>query len=252
MAFLRFFKNKKNLEKSSIHKECPKDKHNFVPADSPTGGMLYKCEKCGLEVFVSMFSGEIFKEYFGSYFGGISHKWNSSDMRAEDIVGFDISFGDCPIVTVRYNGVAMKVKNSIDGSRDGWMSFPKGYFDEKTIKLSHKDKNKLYECLRLLDFDSFTTLPDLFLDFGAAGFCIRNRFLCRFSNGRGFECLSPCCDSFNALIEVVKSVIGNESDPVRSEVLYDSQETGWICSECGAGNSFSCTFCGKCGAKRPW
>lgn len=132
------------------------------------------------------------------------------------------------------------------------MSFPEGYFNEKTIKLSSKDKSKLCECLKLLNFDSFTTSLDVFRNFGAPGFCISNRFLCCFSTGKGFECLSPGCEGFDTLVEVVKSIIGNKSEPVCSEALCDSQETGWICTECGAGNKFNYMFCGNCGIKRPW
>ena len=232
--------------------QCPNDKHNFIQADVYTGGTLYRCDKCGLEAHAPMFSGMIFKEYFGSYIGGISHKWIPSDMRAEEIVSFAISFGDLPIVTVRYDGNLMKIKTSINGSRDGWMSFPEGYFDERTIKLSAEDKNKLHGCLRSLDFDSFTTSPDLFRNFGAAGFCISNRFLCHFSNSKGFECLSPRCDGFNTLVEVVKSIIGMKSRPVCGEALCDNQETGWLCAKCGVANKFSYKFCGNCGTKRPW
>lgn len=92
MAFLAFLKNKRHLEKNIVHNPCPNDKHNFIQADVYTGGTLYKCEKCGLEAHAPMLSGTIFKEYFGSYIGGISHKWNPSDMRTEDIVSFTISF----------------------------------------------------------------------------------------------------------------------------------------------------------------
>lgn len=147
--------------------QCPNDKHNFIQADVYTGGTLYRCDKCGLEAHAPMLSGMIFKEYFGSYIGGISHKWIPSDMRAED-------------------------------------------------------KNKLHECLRSLDFDSFTTSPDLFRNFEAAGFCISNRFLRRFSNGKGFECLSPRCDGFNTLVEVVKNIVGMKPEPVCGEALCDN------------------------------
>lgn len=232
--------------------QCPNDKHNFIQADVYTGGTLYRCDKCGLEAHAPMLSGMIFKEYFGSYVGGISHKWDSSDMRAEDIVSFTLSFGDLPIVMVKYDGSVMKVKNSINGSRDGWMSFPEGFFDEKTIKLSDEDKNRLHDCLRSLNFDLFATSPDLFRNFGAAGFGISNKFLCRFSNGKGFACISPRCDDFNILVEVVKSIIGMKSDPVCSDALCDAQETGWLCAECGAANKVNYKFCGNCGTKRPW
>lgn len=232
--------------------QCPNDKHNFIRADVYTGGTLYRCDKCGLEAHAPMFSGMIFKEYFGSYIGGISHKWIPSDMRAEEIVNFAVSFGDLPIVTVRYDGNMMKIKKSINGSRDGWMSFPEGYFDERTIKLSDEDKNKLHDCLRSLKFDSFTTSPDLFQNFMAPGFCIGDSFLCLFSNGKGFECLSPCCDGFNTLVEVVKSIIGMKSQPFCREALSDDQETCWFCAKCGAGNKFRYRLCGNCGTKRPW
>ena len=248
-----FFKPSKRKNNAAHNQyQCPKDKHNFIKADAYTEGTLYKCEKCGLEVLLSSFSETIFKEYFGSYIGGLSHKWNPSDMRAEDIESFSLSFGNLPIVTVRYDGSVMKVKNRINGSRDGWMSFPEGYFDEKIIKLSNEDRSKLCECLSSLDFASFTTSPNAFGYLFVPGAGVRHRFFCYFSNGKSFECLYPCCDDFNALVKVVKSIIGIDSEPVFSKGLCDSQETGWICSECGAGNNFDSVFCGKCGTKRPW
>ena len=269
--------------------QCSNDKHNFIQADVYTGGTLYRCDKCGLEAHAPMLSGMIFKEYFGSYIGGISHKWIPSDMRAEDIVSFAVSFGDLPIVTVRYDGNMMKVKNSING----WMSFPEGYFDERTIKLSDEDKKKIHEGLRSLNFDSFTTSPDLFRNFGAPGFCISHRFLCYFSNGKGFECLSPSSNDFGKLVTIVKDFVGlkrefvdgvvfeetttpgivasccNKEVPdffkycpycgeliidnsVKCDIPYDKQATGWLCVECGSGNQFDYRFCGNCGVKRPW
>ena len=269
MALFDFFKKKSESKKaqinngySSVHDNtatnvhCPNDEHNFIEADVYTGGTLYRCDKCGLEVNAPIFPRMIFKEYFGSYINGISHQWISSDMQAEDIVNFAISFGNLPIVTVKYGNSVMKVKNSINGSRDGWMSFPDGYFDERIIKISDDEKRKLYECLKSLDFSSFTTSPDLFRNFGAPGFCISHRFLCRFSNGKGFECLSPHCNDFNVLVDVVRSIIGMNSKTVCAETvynnaLYNNQETGWLC-DCGAGNKISYEFCEICGKKRPW
>lgn len=95
--------------------------------------------------------------------------------------------------------------------------------------------------------DKHNFIQDLFRNFGAAGFCISNRFLCHFFNGKGFECLSPRCDGFNTLVEVVKSIIGMKPEPVCGEALCDNWETGWLCAKCGAANKFNYRFCGNCG-----
>lgn len=238
-------------DNTATNTHCPDDKHNFIKADVYTEGTLYRCDKCGLEVNAPSFSRMIFKEYFGSYICGISHQWIPSDMQAENIVNFAISFGDLPIVTVKYDKSVIKVKNSINGSRDGWMSFPKGYFDERIIKISKDEKRKLYECLKALDFSSFTTSPDLFRDFVAPGFCISDSFLCRFSNGKGFECLSPHCNDFNVLVDVVQSIIGMKSETVCNNALCNNQKTSWLC-DCGEENKINDKFCENCGKKRPW
>ncbi len=174
-------------------------------------------------------------------------------MRSEDIMWFEITFGDRPIVTVKCNGRMMKVKYLINGSRDGWMSFPEGYFDEKTIVLTDEDKSRLRDCLLSLDFALFKTSRDLFRNFGAVGFCISKKFICRFSDGKAFECLFPDYDGFNRLVEIVKSIVGiNDAAPACSQFRHNSNETGWICVKCGTSNQFSCAFCENCGSNRPW
>ena len=279
--------------------QCPNDKHNFVQINEHTAGTMYKCDKCGLETYEltlpktkSVFFETIYEKYFGSYIGGVSHVWDYPNMRAEDIVSFSVEFGNCPIVNVRYDGSVIKVNNSINGSRDGWMSFPEGYFDENTINLSDEDKCKLKECLKTLKFDLFITDPEIFRCFGSDGFCVNEKFSCVFSNGRGFECLFPETEEFTKLVSVVKDVLGRkcdiiDSDPAdattlgvivtccnkeipdfykycpycgkqiedrtkRQKMLYDIQETLWLCGECGSGNRFEYKFCGNCGEHRPW
>ncbi len=240
-------------ETSTLCKQCTNDKHNFIKAGEYNGKTIYRCDKCELKIQSPVLSKTIYKEYLGSYINGISHKWNDVDMHTEDIVSFTITFGDLPIVTARYDGNVIKIKNSINGSRDGWRSFPEGYFEEKTIKLSEEDKRKLHEQLRTLNFNSFITSPDTLSNIGACGFCISNKFLCHFSDGKGFECLSPDCDDFNALVKIVKSIIETETEPIGiEEVLCDTQETLWLCKKCGTGNKFNYMFCINCGTKRPW
>ena len=130
---MRFDDYKKNI----VYNQCLNDKHIF--------DANHKCVKCGLSVDGP--DSLLHEEYFGSYINGISHKWDSSDMQAKDIVNIKISFGNLPIVNVTYDGFLMKVKNKINGSRDGGRPFPDGFFDEKLIKLSEQDINELNECL---------------------------------------------------------------------------------------------------------
>ncbi len=39
--------------------QCPNDKHNFIQADVYTGGTLYRCDKCGLEVQILLIFPEV-------------------------------------------------------------------------------------------------------------------------------------------------------------------------------------------------
>lgn len=207
-------------------KRCANDKHNFVLIDVDKLKKIYKCDKCGLEVpFIITPPGAILKEYFGSYMNGASFKWDPSNMCAKDIVRFDIEFGDCPIISAKYDGCVIKVKNRINGSRDGWMSFPEGFFYEKCIELSDEDKHTLHKYLSSLNLESFSSSPDLLQNIGAPGFCVNQSFHCYFSNGKSLVCLSPYCDDFNKLVEVVENITGIKYERFTCETFDDAETT---------------------------
>lgn len=198
-------------------------------------------------------------------FGRICYTWDKYSMHISDIVSFKITYGDLPIVTVKYDMASLRIKNSINGSRDGWMAFPDGYFDEKTITLSNQERNIILNCLNSLDMDTFTTDPDVFGKIGACGFCINKEFSCEFSNGRSFRCILPKCDGFKFLVSTMNRIVdGDCLDPASSQPLdlhngfvdnnierpidfYDPEETVQVCEHCNATMPMRYRYCGMCG-----
>lgn len=185
---------------------------------------------------------------------GRSYTWDKYGMHISDIVGFEITYGNLPIVTVKYDIASLKIKNSINGSRDGWMEFPDGYFDEKTIMLSNQERNIISNCLNSLDMETFTTDPDVFGKIGACGFCIDEEFTCKFSNGQSFRCILPKCDGFKFLVSTIKGIIGGDHQDQpsvggieRHIGFYDPEETVQVCAHCNATMPIRYRYCGMCG-----
>ena len=234
---------------------CKNNNHNFIEVDLYTGGIIYKCDKCGLEVNSPSLSTAIFKDFFGSYIAGFSHKWDTDNMSADDIVQFSISFDNSPMTYVKYDGSHLIIQNSDFAIKDKPDSFPKGFLNEKAIPLNEQNSIKLKNFLKTIDFNSFVTSPDFFSNFSTPDFCRYERFICCFSNGKSFECFSPKCSDFTKLVSFIKELtkehteLIHKSNPIinKSKITHKTT-TGIIlpcCDKAVPVLSLYCPYCGK-------
>ncbi len=131
--------------------------------------------------------------------------WKQEDMNVNEITKFVISFGNCPIKHIEYENGVLTFYNRINGSRDGWMTFPEGFFDKKTKQLSTAEINIIFSILQSIDFSEWKTNPDILDKLGCHGFCLYETFKCCFKNGKTFISYNPG-ESFKILIETLKNV----------------------------------------------
>lgn len=138
--------------------------------------------------------------------------WDQAKMSSDDIIGFSISFGDRPIITMTLSDGHLLISNSINGSRDGWMNFPDNYFRKKNVKLTENQQNDVYSFLKEIDFTKWQTdnLHIRNYEERAEGFCANERFSCEFKNGLQFKCLFPKEKSFNDLRDLLESFVDKE------------------------------------------
>lgn len=121
---------------------------------------------------------------------GTVYTW-CPEWRVEDITCFSVSFGDLPIRNISYDGCTLTFRNKINGSRDGWMTFPPGYFDPVTVKLSAEDHRQLFRCMAAISREQWSSDPRwMEKDIpGADGFVGLPCFSCEFKNGTKFKYL---------------------------------------------------------------
>lgn len=170
---------------------CEDNMHNFICIDTFTGGLKYRCAKCGLVAIESNLSGDMQIKHLGSYIDNTALLWKSEDMRIEEIKSFKISFGNIPIYEISYQKGQLILQNKINGSRDGWMSFPKGYFDKKFYSLTAQQEATIFDTMQKIDFSLWQVNARTFENLYACGFCIYDSFKCSFNNGKQFISYSP-------------------------------------------------------------
>lgn len=168
---------------------------------------VYRCKQCGLLELTDYFLGNLRIKHCGSFIDGASWVWHPEIMQASQIEKFVIGFGDCPIVNISFFGDTLTIHNTINGSRDGWMSFPDGFFDEKIQRLNGKQIKRLRSCLEELRFEQWHTPQYVFNNAGAAGFCINAYFRCTFPDGKEFVCEEPKSPDFDKLVSLMKELI---------------------------------------------
>ncbi|WP_195450998.1 hypothetical protein [Anaeromassilibacillus sp. 1001302B_160321_C8] len=238
-----YFEPDSNVSSEQINGEiCVSGNHDFMVIEEMTGGIKYRCKKCGLEDIDTLLSGDFKKKYNGSYIDNASFRWHSADMSGSSISKLHISFGDCPIINIEWHGETLTYRNTINGSRDGGRAYPSGFFDTKTIVLSNQQIMELRELLNTISFFHWTTENQIFDRLGACGFCLHNTFKCSFSNGREFICYS--CggfEEFHQLSSLLKSFcITENNDKVNDDNTI---------SCCGKYYSTKDNFCSECGRK---
>ncbi len=239
---------------------CSVDKHNFIFVKEETD-TLYKCDKCGLEV-LERFPHKVNLKYYGSYVNGVSYKWDANTMNVADITSFELSYGNLPIINITYEGNEMVLENKINGSRDGWMRFPEGFFAKKIIELSKKEKLDLYKKLEAIDFCSLVTPLSVFKNLFAPGFCPSDTFRCCFSNGKVFTCISPSSSAFAAIVNIIAPFVGaaplpkpspaNYQPPLQTATSFEPimrEVAGIVVPCCNKPIPADCSFCPYCGKK---
>lgn len=149
------------------------------------------------------------------------YMWDDVKMNVEDIMHFDVSFGDFPIVNILFNRDKLIVFNRINGSRDGYMSFPDDFFDEKTVLLTNDEKKAIYDYIKKIDFSTWKTEDNVIKNYeeGACGFCINNSLTIAFKNGKCFICYEPKVKEFNQLVDFLKGFC----DKSWFESFYDNE-----------------------------
>lgn len=168
---------------------------------------VYRCKQCGLLELADYFLSDLKMKHYGSFVDGTSWVWHPKIMQASQIEKFTIGFGDCPIVNISFFGNTLTIRNSINGSRDGWMSFPEGFFDEKQKVLTEQQIKMIRSCLEELRFAQWHTPLYVFKNVGAPGFCINAYFRCTFPDGREFVCEEPKAPDFDKLVSLMKKLI---------------------------------------------
>lgn len=160
------------------------------------------------------------------YINGVYFKWDNAIMEASQITDFSISYGDCPIVNVKYSNNKLTVFNRINGSRDGWMTFPEGYFDEKIIEITEVENSELFNLIKSFNFLNWKS-PDYalknYIDM-ATGFCVHNSFGCSFVNGECFECIEPSDAEFKKLVKFLEKLLKKHQNQELSASNFEEDE----------------------------
>ncbi len=146
--------------------------------------------------------------------------WNSANMDANNIDSFAVTFGSFPIIHISYVGEKLTVCNRINGSRDGGRSFPNGFFDEKIVQLTSKQREEITNYIRKIDFSTWKTEDCIRQNYemGACGFCVQNSFSCIFKNGKHFKCYEPKYAAFDRFVDFLKGFCdSNWFDPYYTE-----------------------------------
>lgn len=137
--------------------------------------------------------------------------WNSLNMNIEDLKSFEISFGNCPIFHISYDGEKLTVYNR-HNPRDGWMSFPDGFFDDKIVNLTDEQKARIIDFIKTINFEVWKTEDYIRKNYemSPVGFYISNSLIVTFKNDKCFKCFEPKYKEFDELIEFLKKFCNND------------------------------------------
>lgn len=226
---------------------CNFDSHDFTRIDEFTGGIKYKCRNCGLEAVRFNCSYEFDLAFLGSYVDNCSYKWHSDEMDTSKVVKIQVSFGDYPIRNIEYDSEkgSIRYKNTINGSRDGGLRHPNGFFEPHISQPSDAQGKKLLDTLKTVDFTNWgtdiSTIKNMRV--GSCGFCIHSSIRMLFENGRSF--IAYCCagDDFNKITATLMEMCNikakdNSVEEITADVYY-------CCGKAYPANMQFCTVCGR-------
>lgn len=148
--------------------------------------------------------------------------WDPSNMNIEDMNFFEISFGYYPIFYISYDGEKLTVCKRINPRDGGIKSFPDNFFDDKIVKLTNEQKNKIISFLKKIDFNLWKTEDYVIKNYEdkAVGFYVNDSFTITFKNGKCFKCYEPKVKDFTQLVNYLKGFC----DKSWFEIFYNNND----------------------------
>ena len=226
---------------------CAFDSHDFTRIDEFTGGIKYKCRKCGLEAAQFNLSYEFDVAFLGSYVDNYTYKWKPEEMDTSKVVKIQVTFGDYPIRNIEYDSEKRRIRyrNTINGSRDGGLRHPDGFFEPHEFQITPAQKEQLFDTLKEVNFCNWETDASTIknMNVGACGFCIHNSIRLLFENGRSFICYNCGGNDFNKITATLMKICNikakdNRVEEIKADVYY-------CCGKAYPANMQFCTECGR-------
>lgn len=119
---------------------------------------------------------------------------------------FHIFAGDFPIINYEYKEGRLYTYNRINGSRDGYMQFPKEFFDTVEIQLSDSQHKQLLMMLSSLNLGDWGTDKTVLDKMECPGFSVDQKFSYKFDDGYEYICypMRPIPHEFVSLFDLLK------------------------------------------------
>lgn len=155
-------------------------------------------------------------------------KYVWGDRQASNIKSISLSFGDLPIYNIDIGNGSFSIYKTINGSRDGWMSFPDGYFGKKTRSLVSGEFESLLRALDAIDFTIWNTDEATIrnIEEMSDGYCAKRFFKCVFEDDTVFVCANPPQKQFGDLIEQIKRLFHEEvTEPFSFRLAPELEQT---------------------------
>ena len=117
---------------------CHFDSHDFARIHEFADSNTYRCRKCGLE-FAQLHCSRAYNTAFlGSFIDNCSYKWRQDEMDISKVVNLRVTFGEYPIRNIEYDPQTgtVQYRNTINGSRDGGIRHPEGFFDPHVAQIT--------------------------------------------------------------------------------------------------------------------
>ena len=199
---------------------CGDDNHDFVRPYPLT------CRKCGLTL---QWDSDSIGKYMGSYFENVSYQWTRF-MDKNDIVSFRVSAGDRPVFEASCDFTHLRIRNCLNGSRDGWMQsqYPSDYFEPRDLPLRKEDIQQLQTLFKNINFSAWATPVHYVENHDAPGFFVNKCFRCTFADGKQFVCLDPDNTEFQRFVSIIREMVRNngkkEDQAFIQRMLKDSEK----------------------------
>lgn len=231
-------------------KQCDSNMHSFEMLEAFTGGSKYRCKKCGLTDYsYSTIDNDFLLKYWGSSVGKTSYVWQQW-MNSAQITHFEMSSGDYPIERIAFDGQRIVRNWRINGSRDGWMSFPDGFFDDRVTYLASTQSDQIMHALQQVPFCTWQTEKRVMELLFCPGFTYNASFNCVFESGEKFIFIgNRQPEGFGELVQTIEQVcdMSDKADASISPVDQGACREAACCQRCGGAYEVGARFCPWCG-----